>query len=209
MRHKTEKIIHWIIIITTLWAVGDSVFGIPDVPNSGGAASFKYFTTDSNILACIASVLCTAYDTGDKRPHAVTVFRFACTAAVSITLLTVVLFLAPTAALKEGNFYPALSFFKGNVFVLHFSTPVLSVIALLLSGDGTRLKRAESLWALLPVMIYSLVYLFMVVIVRAWNDWYGFTFGGNFALAPVVLLVMYSFTAMLALLEWKLSRLCA
>ena len=51
---------------------------------------------------------------------------------------------------------------------------------------------------MLPLVLYSLVYLTMVAILQQWPDWYGFTFGGKYALIPVVMLVMYSFAALIS-----------
>ena len=52
------------------------------------------------------------------------------------------------------------------------------------------MSRREALLGVIPVAIYSVVYLVMVVFLQHWNDWYGFTFGGRYGLVPVVIIVM-------------------
>lgn len=205
MKPTIEKIIHIIITLSTAGAILFYFVGGTDPMGQGGVGCFKYFTTDSNVLALVASVLCLIYPAG-KRPHAVSVFRFAATTAVSVTLFTVIFFLAPMAIAGSGSIFAGLRFFMGNVFVLHFSTPVLSIAALLLGGVSDRVTKRETLWAVLPVLVYSLVYLVQVVFLQNWTDWYGFTFGGRYALIPLVMAVMYAFAYALGRILWRLER---
>jgi len=204
MKKKTEILLHCIIVISTVLAVGSFFAGARDALGSTGSACLKYFTTDSNILAAMASALCLAYSRAEQKPKWMRVFRFASTVAVAITLFTVLFFLAPTAALKGHGIKTALRFFEGNVFVLHFSTPVLSIIALLLDNKDMVEKR-DTLWALVPVVIYSLVYLVNVVFLGIWRDWYGFTFGGKAYLSPLVMAAMYLFAFLVSRVLYKLK----
>ena len=52
----------------------------------------------------------------------------------------------------------------------------------------------ESLWTLIPTVVYSLVYAAAVIFMKVWTDWYGFTFGGKLYMAPVSGIVMYLVT---------------
>lgn len=132
MKHKICIALHSVIILTTVWAVAVYFNGTPDVLGSTGTDCFKYFTTDSNILACIASILYLVYAGRKDLPKWVVRFRFASVVAVAITFLTVVFFLAPMAAMRGRGLVAFGLFFKGNVFVLHFSTPVLALAAALI-----------------------------------------------------------------------------
>lgn len=204
-KNKTEIFLHILIVISTAAAVAAYFGGAVDALGSTGAQCFKYFTTDSNVLALIASALCIAYSKTDKKPQWLNVFRFAATVAVTITLLTVLFFLVPAALLRSKNPAVVLKFFSGNVLVLHLTTPLLSIIALML-GKEDKITKKQALWALLPVMIYSFVYLINVVFLHIWTDWYGFTFGGKYAFVPLVMLCMYAFTAAVAMLEYRLKE---
>ena len=213
MKTKTYRLIdllfNIVIFLTTAWAVVFYFYSDPDILGSTRTACFRYFTTDSNVLeAAAAAVVCVfrvlqLKDPDRKMPLWVTVLRFTGTAAVALTLLTVVFFLAPVSCISSGigtvPFY-----FAGNVFVLHLSTPVLAIVSLILFDREGEITRRRSLWGLVPTVVYSVVYLVLVVFVKVWYDWYGFTFGGKLYLAPVSMIVMYAVTWGIA---WVLRKL--
>lgn len=215
MKAKTYRLIDLIfnivIFLTTAWAVAYYFYADPDILGSTRTACFRYFTTDSNVLMAVAAaVVCVVRvlqlkDPDRTMPVWVTVLRFTGTVAVALTLLTVVFFLAPVSCLNAGigtvPFY-----FAGNVFVLHLSTPVLAILSLILFDREGEITRRRSLWGLAPTVVYSVVYLVLVVFVKVWYDWYGFTFGGRLYLAPVSMIVMYAVTYGIAWVLRKLRR---
>ena len=206
-----DLFINSVIVITTVLAVGAYFVTGPDILGSSGTACFKYFTTDSNVLAAIASLIMLFYNIKRIRepefavPRWLELLKFAGTASVALTFLTVLFFLAPMGFMR-GGFKTFFFFFKGNVFVLHASTPILSVLSLTLFEPGCKFSLKDSFWALIPTIVYSLVYLVMVVFVRRWNDWYGFTFGGKPFMAPISMLAMYLVTLGIASVLRKLKR---
>lgn len=201
MKRKIDVLLHILIILTTLWAVVMYFIGEPDVLGSHDVECFKYFTTDSNILAAIGSVIYLAALKKDKVPQWVTVFKFVGTVAASITLLTVFFFLVPMSVVRTGHFASVPLFFKGNVFVLHFSTPVLAIIAALFLEKDEKITKKQAALGLLPPAVYGLVYFAMVVVLKVWRDWYGFTFGGKLWLVPIVVTVMLLFCYGLSMAE--------
>lgn len=209
MKKKLDILVHILIVVTTVWAVVMYFVGEPDLLGSHGVQCFKYFTTDSNILAALGSAVYLCYIVRGKRaPQAVTVFKFVGTVAASITLLTVVFFLVPVAAIKSGNLNSLPLFFKGNVFVLHLSTPVLAILATTLLEKEEKISRKEALLGIMPVLVYGIVYMTMVVL-EVWTDWYGFTFGGRLWLIPIVLPVMLLFCYGVSAVECRIKeKLC-
>ncbi|GEM_PF-398068 len=207
MRKAIENILHVIIILTTAAAIGCYFIGTVDVLGGTGTKCFRFFTIDSNVIALIGSLFCLIFQNPNKRPKWVSIFQYMSTVAVTVTFLTVVFFLSPMAWIGSGKFSGALMMFEGNVFVLHFTTPVLSIAALLIQKTDNKLAKKEIFWSLLPTVLYSIVYITLVAFVKCWPDWYGFTFGGHFELAPVSAIVMYAFTLFLGWVEWKLSPL--
>lgn len=203
MKKQVEVILHWVIVVTTIIAVCIYFIGGPDILGSKGAQCFKYFTTDSNILAALASVMILVCTRAGKRPKWVEVFFFVSTVAVSITLFTVLFFLAPSGVMNTHNFLTAFKFFKGNAFVLHFSTPVLALIVYIFGNSDYLLPKKGVPVGIISVVIYSIVYLILVVILEVWRDWYGFTFGGHKEVTPIVMLCMYLFAALMSFLIWK------
>ena len=198
-RNITDLILNLAIIVTTVAAIGQYFAGGPDALGSSRTGCFRYFTTDSNVLAVLASL--TLLPICIKRirmpeteiPRWLLIFKYTATVSVTITLLTVVFFLAPTAAAR-GGIAGYFRFFEGNTFVLHFSTPALAILAFCLLEKNRKMTFRESLWTLIPTVVYSLVYAAAVIFMKVWTDWYGFTFGGKLYLAPVSGIVMYLVT---------------
>lgn len=206
MKKKTliaSLILNALIVVSTVLAVGCYFWVGPDVLGSSGSGCFKYFTTDSNVLVAVASlvlIICELpllHNPEKGLPKWALLFKFAGTVSVNITLLIVLFFLAPVSCMKNGwqmfGFY-----FEGNTFALHLSTPLLAIFSLLLTENeietGVSLRLRDTLWALAPTVVYSFVYAYMVIFDGRWTDWYGFTFGGNYAVAPISMLVMYCVT---------------
>ncbi len=200
MTKKTRNIIDLIlnlaIILSTIWAVRLYYTMGPDALGSVGNTSLKYFTTDSNILVAVAALVMLLYNIVRLfKPEAVipkwvSVFKYAGTSAVTLTLLTVVFFLGPVFAI-QGGIEAYFRMFEGNIFALHLSTPVLAIISLLFFERDNKFELGDCLIACLPSYIYSLVYFTMVVCFKVWNDWYNFTLGGKDYMIPVALVAMY------------------
>lgn len=214
VKHKQQLIdllLNGLIVLTTAWAVLMYFIGEPDILGSHDVQCFKYFTTDSNILAALGSLLYLGFrflhrdDPSRTPPQWLTLFKFVGTVAASITLLTVVFFLAPMGAVRGKGLPTVLLFFTGNVFVLHLSTPVLSILSTLFLEKDAPLTRKHALWGTLPTTVYGLVYLTMVVLLQQWDDWYGFTFGGQYQFVPVVMIVMFLFSLGLSLAERRIK----
>lgn len=145
---------------------------------------FRFFTILSNLLAawcCLSSVILRYAAPAVWSSRWFFLLRFSATAAVTMTMITVFVFLGPVAGYK-----PMLG---GPNFFLHFFCPVLTVAALLLSGGGS-LSRGDALWGALPAAVYGTVYLYQVVFApkeRGWPDFYHFNIGGRWYLAyPVI-----------------------
>lgn len=192
-RNAVDAVLNLVIILSTIIAVGLYFVSGPDALGSSGTRCFRYFTTDSNVLAAVAALVMLVYNVrGTKPPKWATVFKFVGTVSVTVTLLTVVFFLAPMGAL-HGGLRGYLRFFEDSTFALHFSTPVVAIVSLLFERYY-KLTFADTLWGLAPTVVYSLVYLVLVVFIKVWTDWYGFTFGGKLYMAPVSMAGMYLVT---------------
>ena len=206
-----DAVIHGVILFSTLFAVGQYFGGKVDALGSSGTTCFKYFTTDSNILMALASAVMLFFDIQKLKdpqkniPRWAEIFRFAGTVAVSLTFVVVVIFLAPRALLTQGA-QRAAGLFTGNVFPLHVSTPLLAIFSWIFLDECRDLTFPESLWALVPVAVYGAVYFWLVIAVRVWVDWYGFTLGGHFELAPVSILLILAVTLGITVLLRKLKK---
>lgn len=201
-------VLNLLIILSTIGAVGLYFFTGPDALGSVNVDAFKFFTTESNIFVAITALIMLIYnikrikDPDLAIPKWAAVLKYAGATSVALTFVTVVVFLAPTLSISTGhNMFFML--FAGNVFFLHFSTPVIAAISVIFFERDHEFTLKDSVLAVIPMFIYSIVYVLEVGILQNWPDWYGFTFGGRLYLAPIVLIVMYAATWCLALIIRK------
>ena len=170
-----------------------------------GAACFRYFTIDSNILAALSAALLLPWELrralgkDAEVPIALSVFKLAGTTAVAITFAVVLVFLGPTMGYDK--------MFEGTNIFLHAICPVLSIVSFLFLDGGTAVSGKQSRPALLPTVVYGLVYLVMVIVLTeangGWPDFYGFNLGGFW---PVSIIVMFSVNVLFVRLLRKLHN---
>lgn len=215
MKEKTKSRIlfslHFLIILSTLIAVGSYFFHAKHDPGSVNEQCFRYFTTDSNILVGITTLILLVLD-GKKlkdpayeMPKAAVVMQFVSTVSVVLTMMTVLLFLGPIRLFHNG-WKGFLDFYSENLIILHLTTPVLALISWCMLERSVRVSFRDCLWALVPTVVYSLVYLVMVVVLQTWPDFYGFTFGGNLLFGLISLVVMYAATLLISMFLRKMRE---
>ena len=179
--------IQLIFIFFTIWSVTDMFFSV----GSGNmqvsrSVIFRYFTVDSNILCAISCGFSVWFMIQALRrekggiPKAVMLFRFAGTSAVTVTMMTVLLFLG----ILYG--YPAM--FAGWNLWLHLLGPLLAILSFVwLERDSSVPEKRDLFLAALPVIVYGGVYLAMVILIGrdrgGWPDFYGFNIGGRWYLS--------------------------
>ncbi len=201
MKSALAVAVQILLIVFTAWSVSYMYF----LTGSGNmrvnrAVIFRYFTVDSNILCAVSNAFfliqtLRGRGTGSK---AAMLLRYAATAAVTVTMMTVLLFLGPV--------YGYASMFSGWNLWLHLLGPILAIVSFVwLERDGTFPEKKHLLLALLPVIAYGIVYLIMVVMLGkdkgGWPDFYGFNMGGKWCLSYVCMLAG---TALIGLILRKL-----
>lgn len=102
------------------------------------------------------------------------------TVSLNLTAVTVAFFLAPLRFINGEN---GLTIFMNDMFFFHLVNPALAVYSLLYLFDGTAINKTSRLFCFIPPTLYSSVYNTHVLILRDWEDFYNFTFGGNYLLA--------------------------
>ena len=142
-----------------------------------GKKAFRFFTVLSNVF-CAAAALLMCLCGGQTWAWTL---KYIGTVAVTVTLLTVFLFLGPNMGYKE--------LLKGRDLFMHLLTPI-AALASFCGFEKRGLSFAASLLGMLPVLLYGAVYLYQVVIApadRRWEDFYGFNKNGKW---PVSFLAM-------------------
>ena len=143
-----------------------------------GKIAFRYFTVQSNVL-CGAAAL--AMFLAPASPLAWTL-KYVGTAAVSVTMLTVLFFLGPTIGYGK--------LLQGADFFLHLVLPLLALTSFCVF-ERRALSFPTALLGLLPVALYSALYINRVLCApsdRRWEDFYGFNRGGKWPLALAAML---------------------
>ena len=141
-----------------------------------GLRTFCMFTVNSNILCAAAMAMVIPYTLDGLRTHNYHMPRWIVdlvymgVTAVALTFLVSLFILSPVKGF--------VLIFTGSRFFLHGVCPILAIVAFCFFMSEKRLTIRDSLLALIPVMIYAVVYYVMVAIVGeekgGWNDFYGF-----------------------------------
>lgn len=161
-----------IIVITTILVIrffrGDGKWN-----PARGKRAFRYFTTQSNVLCAVSALFMCLF------PDAIWAYylKVMGTAAVTVTMLTVLIFLS-----RLYGFKPLLS---GSDLFMHLITPLLAIISLCVF-ERRGISFLASFIGGIPVALYAPLYLYNVVYApeeKRWEDFYGFNRDGKWPIA--------------------------
>ncbi len=161
-----------------------------------GLKSLKYFTVLSNLFSGLTSfVFVVFFLMGKAPPYWLLVAKLASATSVMLTFFTVLLFLGPT--MGWANMYKS-----GNLW-MHLVLPLLAAIDCCTYAPMRSLPLSSTFVALVPVILYGIVYIARVVILGTVRDgktidFYGFARGGVQSL-PLITGVMLVGTWFIAL----------
>ncbi len=143
---------------------------------------FRYFTTLSNVFCAIASLIVAIAELCGTVPFWALLLKYAGTAAVTVTMLTVFLFLGPTSHEWKG-------LLSGAELFLHLVCPVLAIVSFLVF-EKTAMPAWSIVIGLLPVPVYGVLYMYKVIFApesKRWEDFYGFNRGGKWVLSYLLM----------------------
>lgn len=169
---------------------------------------FRFFTVLSNIFLAITSIIIIVFDVKNiinnkyEIPKWAMILKFMGTVAATVTLLTVVLLLSPLWEINGDGYF---TLFLKNNFFMHLVNPVLGLITFIFFERPNDFKFKYIFFGLLPTVLYSIVYI-TLVLVGYWPDFYYFTFGGYMWAAPISAIIMYLLTFTYAFLIWLFQR---
>ena len=149
------------------------------VPERGKFA-LRFFTTLSNILCAVACLLMSVMMNAGKVPEWIWMLKYIGTAAVTVTMLTVLFFLAPSFG--KGALKVLLS---GTDLFMHLVTPLMALVSFCVF-ERRGMTFCQSLWGMLPVLLYGPVYLYKILFAlpeKRWDDFYGFNKQGKWPIA--------------------------
>ena len=194
--------INLVVFLTTAILFLRSFFMQPVEGKLTGVKVFRFFTTLSNVFAGIVCFLVFIEEIrlGYKGcfvalPTWVHLLKFMSTAAVSLTLCTVLFFLGPTKGYKP--------LFKGSSFYMHLVGPILSIVSLCFLENQVKISLGQALLGVIPTILYGAYYLYQVIGVGeengGWPDLYGFNRNGKWQ-RSLILVVLGSLIICLILM---------
>ena len=160
--------------VAWLWMVFAVSHGGPLA--DGGVRSLKFFTVLSNLFnGTICLVFAARLMGSGWVTQRLKTWRLMGAAAAGLTFTTVMGFLGPVFGYQY--------MFNGPNFFLHFLLPVLSMLSFMLFERAGTIPFRNTLWAMAPVLIYSVGYLGNILLHGAgdWpnrHDFYGFLLWG-------------------------------
>ena len=177
-------------VASFFWRGGDGNMQV------AGFTAFRYYTVDSNVLFALTALLaaivqCASLKSGKLLPKWVIVLKFTGTIVVTVTFLTVIVFLGPLFGF--GMMYDGVSLY------LHGIVPVIALFSLLALERGTFFSRKEALFSLIPTLLYGVVYFLMTVWLtpHRWEDFYGFNRGGFWYVTAIIMVAAAALLAMI------------
>ena len=132
----------------------------------GQAQIFTFYTEDSNIFAAVVCALVAVCQlwcifTGGELPRWLKRLKFISTSCLAMTLLTVVIILAPMY--EDGNgWYIMLC--TSSMLYHHLLNPLAAIFSFVLLERTPRLPRSTVKWALLPTALYGGIILWLNIL---------------------------------------------
>ena len=182
-----KRFLDWMRVIFDLAIIGFVAGSVIWLFNSdfhfgpGGWEALKYFTVESNILLGVLTFVLFPWDfliaikKEEAMPRYGKILLQTGAVGTTLTMLTVLCFLGPT--LGWG-----LMFNNYNLF-MHLVTPLVGIVRIVfLENKDERIKKADTLFGVLPMAIYGIFYMVNVISHNGYGtttyDWYGFGAGG-------------------------------
>ena len=179
------------IVLATMAVILSFFMGNKDAFIHSGPQSFRFFTTDSNVLSMLGAMIMIPFELRILRgkaqnlPRFAVVIKYICTASVTLTFFTVMFFLGPAFG---------YSLFLGDTGIFtHLLSPMLAFYTFTLLETDCEISFKNVLWALVPILIYGMVYLTQVLVIGesngGWEDFYFFNTGGYWYLSSTVMFI--------------------
>ena len=143
--------------------------------------AFRFFTCQSNALCAVSALVMAVARLAGGMPLWVWLLKYIGTAAVTVTMVTVFVFLAPS--IGKGWFDILLK--SPRDMFMHLLTPLMALFSFcVLEKQG--MTFPQSLLGMLPVVLYGPWYLYKIIYAppeKRWEDFYGFNRGGKWPVA--------------------------
>ena len=196
-----------VCMMSGIYFMGEDTSGL----SSRNIDVFRFFTVESNILMGITAFVFAAFEVKvltKKRayvPSKMYILKLVSTVGVVLTMLTTVLFLAPSS--KNGFF----SLFTNSNLFYHFVIPFISFVTFVFYEGTDKIEFKYTFAGIIPMFLYGVFYSINVFThiengkVSPIYDWYGFLKNGVtdvFFVIPVILGATY----LISYLLWEFNK---
>ena len=160
-----------VIVLTFVTMVLNSANFYNDNTAEAGLGTFKMFTSLSNILAAAAASLCIPFQIDGLRrdkyklPYWIVVIMYIGVVGVFLTFFTAITLISAVQGFTQAMFA------KSNLF-LHTINPIFITVLFTVTIADTKIKFRHSLYAMVPVVAYMIVYGILVFGTKTWSDHY-------------------------------------
>lgn len=141
--------------------------------------AFHFFTVQSNALCAVSALLMCCF----PQARWAWTLKYVGTAAVTVTMLTVLVFLGPMVGYKR--------LLSGSDLFMHLIVPVLALISFCVF-ERRGLSFGKAMLGMIPVILYGALYGWKVLLApegRRWEDFYGFNKTGKWPLSFALMLL--------------------
>lgn len=181
MKNIPDVTLNLLIFLVTAWFVFGFFRKDGKWAPEKGKIAFRFFTCQSNVLCGAACLLTAATAAAGEIPDWIWTLKYAGTAAVTVTMLTVFLFLAPSIG---SGWTEKLLTGRAHDLFMHLITPVTALVSFCVF-EKRGLSFARAMYGMVPVLLYGFLYLYRIRYApeeKRWEDFYGFSRGGKLAL---------------------------
>ena len=184
------------ILLNLVNAVSVTVILWRHIRKKPDAPLFRFFTVLSNVLCAVSCLVVVSFRIVGILPVWVQLFKYMGTVAVTVTLLTVLLFLGPFV-------YDYKTLLTGGDLWLHLICPALALVTYFI-WDQPHAPFWTVIFGVLPVILYGILYLYRVVLApeeKRWEDFYSFNKDGKW---PIAFGAMVAATFVISVILWAL-----
>ena len=136
-----------------------------------GLGTLRMFTTISNIIAALAAAICIPFQIDGLRrnkyllPKWIVEVMYVGSTGSILTFTIALALIGPTAGFQYAMFA------NSNIF-MHTLNPIFIFMLFTIAISDGRIKFFHSLFAIIPIFIYSLMYFILAFVTKVWRDHY-------------------------------------
>ncbi len=139
--------------------------------------AFRFFTVQSNVLCAASALFMILFPVSEWVYN----LKIIGTSAVTVTMMTVLLFLGPVIGYQY--------MYKGVDLFMHLLTPLMALVSLCVF-ERRGISFAQVFIGMIPVALYAPLYLYKILFApegKRWEDFYGFNSGGKWKTAYILM----------------------